>query len=474
MSTPPYVPPFIDAAGLHVASYQSILADNIQTFRNIYGQNQYVEPDSAIYQLLSAISIKQADTNLGLQLTYNQSSPQTAVGAGLDRQVKMNGLARDPFSFSGALLTLTAAVGAGTVTINNGFAQDQQGNLWALPTLVTIVGGTVNVSAICTTPGAVGAEPGTINIINTPTAGWASVTNASAAVLGEPVESDSSLRARQAISVALPSTTPIASTIAAVLAAVGVVRVAPGYPTPGGPGTSIENPTGAVDSWGNPPHSISIVAECTDTTTVAQAIYNKKTIGCFTNGTTTVPVVDANTGVTTDISFFLPTDTPIFIRVVLVGYGSTPNSATLKIVQTALVDYLNALAIGETVSIGALYFEVMSSNINIAAPSYGTQSLQVGVLAATTTASFGAASSTITVVSAAGIANGQLVVGDNIAPGTLVTGVSGTTISIAPNTLAVGSSIPVSFAVLGSVDVPMPNFFYAALGSTANVAVVAV
>ena len=56
MSTPPYFPPSIGPAGLQVPAYQSILADNIQAFLNIYGTNQYVAPDSAIYQLLSIIS----------------------------------------------------------------------------------------------------------------------------------------------------------------------------------------------------------------------------------------------------------------------------------------------------------------------------------------------------------------------------------------------------------------------------------
>lgn len=373
-----YVPPSITASGLTVASYTDILADNLQAYLNIFGQNQYVAPDSAIYQLLSIISLKQADTNLALQLAYNQSSPQTAIGAGLDRQVKMNGLARDPFSFSTALLTLTGTAG---VNIVNGAAQDQNGNVWSLPTLVTLLTGGVTVTATCTTPGAVSAEPGTINIINTPVAGWQTVTNSVAAVTGLPVESDSQLRARQAVSVALPASTPLASTVAAVLAAEGVIRVALGTPTPNGPGSSIENPTGAVDSWGNPAHSISIVAQCTNTVNVATAIYNKKTIGCFTNGTTTVPVVDAVTGVTENISFYQPTNLPIFASVSIHGYSGTPTTTVVTAVQTAIVAYLNALAIGETVSIGALYYEAMALNSTLNAPNFGVQSITIGTSA---------------------------------------------------------------------------------------------
>lgn len=471
MSAPPYAPPSIGPSGLTVSTYPSILADNLQSFLNIYGTNQYVAPDSAIYQLLSAISLKQSDTNLALQLAYNQSSPQTAVGAGLDRQVKMNGLARAPFSYSTVLLTVGGISGR---TITNGAAQDQNGNLWTLPTTVLIpLSGTINVTGTCTTPGAVAAEPGTVNIINTPVPGWLSITNAAAAVNGEPVESDSALRARQSISVSLPSTTPLASTVAAILATPGVFRVAPGYPTPGGPGSSVENPTGATDSWGNPPHSISMVVECTDTVSVAAAIYAKKTIGCFTNGTTTVPVVDSTTGVTEDISFFLPTSYPIFLLVKLTGYGSTPTSAVLASVQAALVAYLNELAIGETVSIGALYYEVMAVNANLVTPVFGVQALQAGVLTAATTATFASAATTIVVASAASIVSGQLAVGAGIAPGTLVVGApSGTTVTLSLATTATGAASPVAFSTLGSVDVPMPNFYYASQGSAPNVSVV--
>lgn len=448
-------------------TYQAILADNLQAFLNIYGTNQYVAPDSAIYQLLSIISLKQADVNLALQLAYNQSSPQTAVGAGLDRQVKMNGLARSSFSFSSASLTVTGT--SGTI-ISNGAAQDQSGNIWMLPPTVTIVGGSIVVIAICTTPGAVTAERGAIDIINTPTAGWTGVTNAAPATAGEPVETDSKLRARQSISVALPSTTPIASTIAGVLAIPGVVRVAPGYPTPGGPGTSIENPTGAVDSWGNPPHSISIVADCSNTVAVAQAIYSKKTIGCFTNGTTTVPVVDSVTGVTESISFFLPTTLSIVVYVRLTGYGSTPTSATLAAVQAAVSDYLNSLAIGETVSIGALYYEVMSVNATITTPTFGVKSLVIGG-AILTLGSFAVSSTALTVAQPTGITAGMLAVGEGIPYGATVTAVSGDNITISAPTEAAVTNGVLSFGTVAADDIAMPNFYYAAACALDSVSV---
>ena len=373
-----YVPPSVSSAGLTIATYQAILADNLQGFLNIYGQNQYVGPDSAIYQLLSIVSLKQADTNAGLQLVYNQASPLTAVGAGLDRVVKMNGLARLPFSYSTATLT---CVGVAETLLTNAFAQDQNGNLWALPASVTLVGGSVNVIATCTKPGNIAAEPATINIISTPTNGWTSVTNAAAAIPGASVEADSALRARQAISVALPSVTPVAATVAAVLAVSGVSRVAPGYPTPGGPGTSIENPTGISDSpWGNPAHSITMVVEGGQPLDVATVIYSKKTIGCFTNGTTSVIVADPVTGYATTISYYQPSYVQPYIGVYVHGLGGF-TSTTLTAIQTALVNYLDSLAIGEEITYSALYGAALSVMPNLAQPEFSIKSITLDTTA---------------------------------------------------------------------------------------------
>ena len=376
-----YAPPTVTAAGLVVATYQDILADNLQAYLNIYGQNQYVGQDSAIYQLLSILSLKQSDTNLGLQLVYNQSSPQTAVGAGLDRAVKMNGLAREPFGYSTATLTLTGTSG---VPITNGYAQDQAGNLWALPATVTLVGGTATATATCTTPGNVEAEPGTINIIATPVSGWAMVTNTAAAVAGTAVEADSQLRARQSISVALPSLTPLASTVAAVLTVPGVTRVAPGYPTPGGPGSSIENPTGATDSWGNPAHSVSMAVEGGTDLAVATAIYSKKTIGCASHGTTAVPITDVNTGYIEVINFYRPTPVPVYASVAIHGYSVAPTTTVQVAVQAAIVNYLNELSIGETVPISAVNYVAMAVNASLPTPAFGVQTLTMGTTATPT------------------------------------------------------------------------------------------
>jgi uncharacterized phage protein gp47/JayE len=359
-----YFAPFVAASGLSVPTYEEILDDNIAQFLKIFGANQYVSEDSAIYQFLSVISLKNSDCLQALVYAYNQSSPLTAIGAGLDRIVKLNGIARAAYTFSTAELTVTGTVGT---TINNGEAQDQSGNLWILPTPTVIPSaGFIIVEATCQTAGNITAEPGQINIIATPQSGWTSVTNAAAATPGNPVETDSQLRARQAISVALPSQTMLDGVIAAIAAVPGVTRY-----------NVVENDTNAVDVNGNPPHSITAVVEGGTELAVAMAIYDQKGIGCYTNGTTTVPVTDPNSGLVTDINYDLPTYVAIFVIVNVHGLtGFT--SAMPAAIQTAITNYLNSLQIGEEVTLSALYAIAMSVTANLAQPSFSIRGLFLG------------------------------------------------------------------------------------------------
>jgi uncharacterized phage protein gp47/JayE len=358
-----YVAPTISAAGLTIPSYNDILEDNIQGYLKIYGANQYVGQDSAIYQLLSILSLKQSDTLQALQFAYNQNSPQYAVGAGLDRIVKLNGIARLSYTYSSAILRIQGARGR---VITNGVAQDQNGNQWLLPQTVQIANiGYTDVEATCATPGNITAEPNTINIIATPQNGWATVNNSAAAIPGDAIETDSELRARQSISVALPSQTLLDGVIAAIAAVPGVTRY-----------NVVENFTNETDSNGNPPHSISAVVEGGTEIAVATAIYDQRGLGVYTNGTTLVNVTDPVTELVVPIRYFLPTYVPIYVSLnlyPLAGY----TSAMPGLVQDAITNYLNELQIAEIVTQSALVAAAMGVT-SLLNPAFSVRSLTLG------------------------------------------------------------------------------------------------
>jgi hypothetical protein len=186
-----YVAPSITSAGLVVPSFDDIQTALLIQYQACYGATAAVGNDNADYQWISALAMKLND-NMGLcQLAYNARSPLTAIGADLDAVVELNGLARLIASVSSAVLTVS---GVAFTTITNGVVSDVNGILWSLPATVTIgAGGNVNVTAVCQQQGAITAAA---NTINTPaggfTAGWTGVTNTAAAVVGLPVEPDSS------------------------------------------------------------------------------------------------------------------------------------------------------------------------------------------------------------------------------------------------------------------------------------------
>lgn len=361
-----YFAPYIDATGLHVPTYAQILADNIQIYRNIYGQSVYLGTNSSDYQEISARSLKQSDTMLALQLSYNAKSVLTAIGTDLDSIVKP--IARKPASFSTAAVTLTGTPGT---LISAGQVQDINGNVWALPAPVTIGGGgTLATTATAVQAGPISAAIGAISIISGGgTAGWTGVTNTAAASLGTNVEADSSLRARYVQSLALPSRTLLAGTQAAITALSGVTRY-----------NADENFTGSTNANGNPPHSITVVVEGGDPQVIANTIYSNKGIGALTNGTTTETVIDPSTGITASISFDRPTYVPIFVTMVvhpLAGYVSSVTTA----IQAALVNYLNSLQIGETVTFSAMYAIASSVMPNILLPQFSVTSVFTGTSA---------------------------------------------------------------------------------------------
>lgn len=373
-----YFAPYVDATGLHIPSYTDIYNYVLAQYANIYGQTLSQNISTSDIQDISNRALMINDCMNTLQLVWNGMSPIGAIGTQQDTLYKLNGISRNLPTYSTASCTI---VGTALATLNNLVAQDQLGNLWNLPASFTLDGsGDATVTVTAQNLGAITASANTITIMQTPTANWTSITNPAAAIPGASVETDSGFRARQAISQSLPSQSLVVGTLGAIGATDGVTRYSVGIPTPGGPGTSIENPTGSADSWGNPAHSVTMVVEGATDLEVATAIYTNKTPGALTNGTTMVNVTDPITGVVMGISFYRPTYVPIFVSLTinpLAGY----TSATTAAIQAALVTYLNELQIGESVTISALYAVAMSVMPSVLTPQFSITALTAGISA---------------------------------------------------------------------------------------------
>ncbi|ENF6322194.1 baseplate J/gp47 family protein, partial [Salmonella enterica subsp. enterica serovar Newport] len=269
----------VTAQGISAPDYQTILDKLTSYFRQIYGSDAYLEPDSKDGQMVALWALSVHDANNTAITVYNSFSPTTAQTAALSSNVKINGITRKIATNSTADLLLTGTAGT---TITNGSARDKNGIIWNFPASVTIgVDGTMLVTATCASSGAVAALAGTITTINTPTRGWTSVTNPAAATVGAPAETDAELRIRQGQSVAIPSITPFEGVDGAIANIAGVTRH-----------KLYENDTGKTDGNGLPPHSISAIVDGGDVTEIARTIRGNKGQGVRTWGKTSVTVPD--------------------------------------------------------------------------------------------------------------------------------------------------------------------------------------
>lgn len=331
--------PIIDEFGITAPDYQEVLEYLQGQYRAIFGADVYLAADSQDGQFLAIVAAAINDSNAAAIAIYNAFSPSTAQGEGLSSVVKINGLSRLVASNSTVTVTIGGTVGT---TINNGEVSDGT-NTWALPAEVTIPSaGEISVTATAKEVGAIAAQAGTITQIATPVFGWSTVTNAAAASPGAPVETDAALRVRQSNSVALPSQTVLEGIVGAVQSVTGVTRV-----------KAYENDTNSTDSDGLPAHSIALIVQGGDSASIASAIANKKTPGCYLYGSTAVSVVD-DFWLAQTVRYSAPTLVPISISVeldALTGYTTSISND----IKAALVAYFGTMDIGQDVVINRLF-----------------------------------------------------------------------------------------------------------------------
>lgn len=361
--------------GITAPTYNDIYQSLLASFRLIYGPDIYVAPDSQDGQLLALLALAISDSNNALIAAYNAYSPSTAQGAALSNQVRINGLTRMISSNSQVVVDCVGVVGT---IILNGIVADAFGNNWLLPASVTIPGpGTIAVTATAQSKGAINVPANTVTKIQTPTRGWQTVNNAAASSPGDPIESDALLRIRQAQSVASPSRGLLSGMVGALGAITGVTEV-----------IAYENSTNTTDSNGFVAHSIGFVIQGGDAAAIGQALLLRKTPGAYIHGTTEVAVVDQY-GVTNTMRYYVaqPTDIDIEVNLKpLVGY----NTDIGNMIVEALVTYVNALLINQTVYISRLFlpaqlfggmhsdtYEILTIKISLDPAAVGTVDLAI-------------------------------------------------------------------------------------------------
>ncbi|MDC5409314.1 baseplate J/gp47 family protein [Acinetobacter baumannii] len=334
------IAPVINQYGVTVSTYSEIVEHLKEKYREIYGQDVYLENDSQDGQWIGVIARVVADCNAAVADVYSSMSPSTADTDALSRNVKINGIRRAVATKSSVSVVLVGM--AGTI-INNGIVSDKNNNRWLLPAQVVIPPeGEIVTTATAEKPGAILALPNSVTTISKPMRGWHSVNNPQASTLGAPVESNTKLRQRQALSTAIPSRSYTEGILGALFSLDGVSRC-----------KVYENKKSFVDPLGLPPNSLAVVVAGGDDQLIAETIRVKKAPGCDLYGNTTV-VRPTVYGDPVEIQYWRPNQVVVGLRLDL----RTTTDYTVDIgeqIKYAIADYVNQLDIGDRISLNKLY-----------------------------------------------------------------------------------------------------------------------
>lgn len=360
-----YTKPCINENGIHIPLYVDIVEYLIEKAKAIYGDDIYLEIDSQDYQFISGIAEIINDANELAVMIYNNRSPTSAIGPGLDGVVKLNGIRRKGETHSLCAVVLSGEPGT---RIYGGIISGPADEKWDIGDVTIPESGKVEVVATCRESGAIFADVGTLTKIVTQTRGWWAVTNQVNAKPGQDIEKDSALRARQAISTANPSRTVLQGIEGAIAAIQDVMRY-----------RAYENDGNLPDENGIPGHSNSIVVEGGKDEEIAYTISRRKTPGSGTYGNVEVQVELSETTLEhpPPIRFFRPEYVDAWVRIEakpLAGYVTQLAADIEQNVQA----YLNSIRIGDHLTLSALYAAVMAATPNISAPAFSVTRLLIG------------------------------------------------------------------------------------------------
>lgn len=302
------------------------------------------------------------DKNDNLAWLVNQINPDYASGRMQDAIGQIYFI--DRIAAVGTTVTATCTGLVGTLIPAGSIAEDSSGYLYySLSDAVIPSSGSVNVVFQNQAAGPVPCPIGALNTIYRAIQGWSGITNSTAGVLGNDVESRANFEWRRKQSVAGNSNNQLGSIYANVLAVPGVTDA---YVTQNNTGATVQKGHTSVSLL---PHSLYVCAYGGTAASIARAIWQKLPPGPSMNGNTTYTVVDDENYVQPypeyEIKWQTPSAVSVYFKVELANNNALPgNIATL--VQNAIIRSFNGedggtrARIGSTIYAGRYYAGVQA------------------------------------------------------------------------------------------------------------------
>lgn len=310
------------------------------------------------------------DKNDNLAWLINQINPDFASGRMQDAIGQIYFI--DRIAAIGTTVTATCTGLQGTVIPAGSLAQDSNGYLYASLAAATIpASGAVSVVFQNQASGPIACPIGALNTIYRAIIGWSGITNATAGVLGNEVESRANFEYRRKQSVAGNSNNQLGAIYANVLAVPGVTDA---YVTQNNTGSTV---TKGVTAYSLAAHSIYVCAYGGASADIAKAIWQKLPPGPSMEGNTNYTVVDDVNYVQPypeyEITWQTPSPVNVYVRVELASNNALPGDIVSR-VRSAVLSAFNGedggtrARIGSTIYAGRYYSGVQaidSENVDI-------------------------------------------------------------------------------------------------------------
>ena len=317
-----------------------------------------IEPSSPMGQFLDLIVAEIEAKNSEIAFLANMANPEIATGKYLDALAALYGLDRKISEPTVVNCVLTGL--KGTVIPYGAIAQDSLGNQYrhsAANGAQIDDTGSVITTFTAINHGPLEVAAGSVNRIVTTIAGWDSITNPTAGVIGRDEETDAELRNRMIESYAVNATGYVEAIEANLAALEGVLDV-----------RVLENPTNAeITQYGVSiePHSILIAIVGGEDSDIARTIYQRKDAGCGTTGDYEVQFIDETYyNATYNYKIVRPQNQSLKISVTFFGTSmneTEKNNVIQAIIQDALGQGANdRISLASTVYASRFYQSIQS------------------------------------------------------------------------------------------------------------------
>lgn len=305
----------------------------VETWQNIFSDENATintEPESPAGQIIDSQTVLVTAKDSELVNLMNQFNPKTADGIFQEAIAAIYFLTRKTAQPTVVECECTGLQGT-TIPAGSIIQNDDGYKLSSVGAVTIPASGSISVEFQTVETGPIQIPAGSCNKIITVIAGWDTVSNISAGVVGQAEESRTALETRRALSVAKNSHGSRLSLQGALASIDGVLDC-----------LVLENKSDSSDTIQGVSlisHSVAMCIYGGSDDDIAEMIYNKLNAGCGTNGSTTVTYT-SDDGVPNTYQIIRPTPTNLYIEVTINETATTPADID-DLIKSAIVNDFN-------------------------------------------------------------------------------------------------------------------------------------